>query len=189
MVDTLFWMLIAGGLIWFVAAPQKIEPLQLITHAVLQYLLSLLFWTDYLNSYFTGLLWVFLVLTSLLLFWAPRIPFGRERYVMEMFFRVGQWSLLLGLLVYTVVKSPFSYQMPGGPNQGLIQDGLLFVRPFIKLAGNLLIFTAFFHLILHGSQRWTLRKSLWDLGPIVLYLVLGGFIRFWQVSLETTPLS
>jgi hypothetical protein len=189
MLNILYIGFIAAGLLWFLLAGRKEMPLLVITHSVLQYAFTLISWFFQLNPALSALLLVFLMLSGVLLIWARSLNYSKELISIRMFFSMLQWVVIFAVGVFILTKSPYHYMMPSANWQGHVPAHQLAVHPIIKICGNLLIFTTFFHLILNWGQRWQIRKSILDLLPMVIYLVALILIRVYQAMIFTHPIT
>lgn len=189
MLTLLYLVFIGFCLLWFLLASRKELPLLVATHAILQYAFTLVSWFFQLNYALSALLLVFLMITAILLVWARNLNFSRELVSIRLFFSMLQWVLVFAVGIFILAKSPFQYIVPSSSWHGHIPAHQLSVHPVIKMGGNLMLFTTFFHLILHWGQRWNIKKSLIDLGPIAIYLIAIAALRFYQTSHLTHPFS
>ncbi len=189
MLNFLYIGFISLGLIWFLGASRKEMPLLVIMHTLLQYAFTLICWFFQINTALSALLLIFLMLTGLLLLWARSLNYSKELISIRMFFSMVQWVVILAVGVFILVKSPFHYLIPSSSWHGEMPVHQLAVHPIIKVCGNVLFFTTFFHLILNWGQKWDLRKSFFDLMPLIVYLVCLGLIRAYQNTFFTQPFT
>lgn len=174
---------------WFFASRKEI-PTIILLHALLQYGLSLALWRLTLSPLLGGILLGFLVLSSFLLIWARSLDYSREMHNIRLVFSMLQWAILIGILGFISFKSPYYYASPVSqwpPGSGAQQG--LFLHPSLKFGMNILAFTTFYHLILHWGQKWSLKKSLLDLGPFVIFLVTLAVLRYVQLVTPALPFS
>lgn len=189
LINLLYIGFISLGLIWFLAAGRKEMPMLIIMHTILQYAFTLACWFFQLNTALSGLLLIFLMMTGLLLIWARSLNYSKELVSIRLFFTMLQWVVIFAAGVFVLAKSPYHYQIPSANWQGHMPAHQISVHPVIKICGNLLLFTSFFHLVLGWGQRWEIRKSLLDLSPIVVYLGGLALIRAYQSSFFTHPFT
>ena len=136
-----------------------------------------------------GLLLGFMVISSVLLVWGRNLNYSRELLSIQFFFSISQWTVIASVLIFMAVKSPYYYLMPSSAWSAHINANQLSIHPVIKLCGNVLLFTTFFHLILNWGQKWSLRKSLIDLGPFMIYILLATLLRSFQSNTHAFPFS
>lgn len=190
MLNIAFLVLMLGFLAYWFFAPRKEIPTLILLHAILQYGLTLASWQLQLSSILTGILLSFLILSTFLLIWARSLDYSREMHNIRLVFSVLQWAILISIVGYISFKSPYSYVSPVGqwhpPLAG--QKGIS-LHPMLKFGMNILTFTTFYHLVLHWGQKWTFRKSLIDLGPFIVFLVILAILRYIQVHTPSFPFS
>lgn len=136
-----------------------------------------------------GLLLGFIFLSTVLLIWARGLNYSRELHSIQLFFSVSQWIAIISVGIFISVKSPFYYLLPSSSWHSNLNAHQLSIHPVIKLCGNILVFTTFFHLILNWGQKWSIRKSLVDLGPLIVYFALIIFLKIIQSSGNSFPFS
>ena len=183
---TLFILIILG---YFILSKRKEVPLIVVLHAFFQYVLTLAFWIFNMNGAMAGLLLGFMTISTVLLVWGRYLNYSRELLSIQLFFSISQWAIIGSVLVFMAVKSPYYYLIPSSTLHSHINAHQLSIHPVIKLCGNILLFTTFFHLILNWGQKWSIRKSLVDLGPFLIYLVLAAMLRFFQSFTSAFPIS
>ncbi|MEM7368480.1 MAG: hypothetical protein AAF587_07735 [Bacteroidota bacterium] len=190
MLNTGFFVLTLVYLAYWFFASRKEIPSIILLHALLQYGLTLALWQLKLSPMLTGILLGFLVLTSFLLIWARSLDYSREMHNIRLVFSMLQWAILVGILGFITLKSPYYYASavsqwaPGmSPHQGLL------LHPSVKFGTNILAFTTFYHLILHWGQKWSVKKSLFDLGPFVIFLITLAVLRYVQLHTPSHPFS
>lgn len=189
MLDSLYWLLIVASLIYVFAAPRKEIPLVIVLHGLLQYGMTLAGWTFRLGSLLGSILVSFLFLSSFLLIWARSLNYSKEYHSIRLFFSLAQWTVLIGLLGFIGWDSPYYYLLPSSTLIPGIEAHQLVIHPAVKFGGNFLVFAAFFHLILHWGQKWTPVKTLIDLGPIILYLLLTTGLSYFLSTQTTFPIT
>lgn len=189
MLTSLYLIFITCCLFWLLLAKRKELPLLVVMHAILQYAFTLISWFFQLNYALSAILLVFLMISALLLIWARNLNYSRELVSIRLFFTMLQWVLVIAVGIFMVAKSPFQYIVPSSSWHGHIPAHQLSVHPVIKMGGNVILFTTFFHLVLHWGQSWKVKKSLIDLGPVVLYLMAIAILRFYQASHLSLPFS
>jgi len=175
MLDLLFLIFIVSAVGYLLAAARKEFPLFILLHAVLQYAMLMLIWKGNLPplmaSFGLGFMW----LSSFSLLWARSLNYSRAFKVLRGSLSVVQWAILLGLgltlmggtanaFVYIANSQPFA---PLNPYAHRLQP----IAEATKLLGNLLVFTTFMHIVLQWGQKWSFRKSMLDLGPVLLYFL------------------
>lgn len=174
-----YLLLMAGYLL---VSLQKEFPFVVLLHGIFQYFFTQLVWIHTVDRRMSGLLLLFLVLTTFLLIWARSLNYSTELKSLRTFFRISQWGLLVLIFMVMWVKSPYvlevsTYQLPGQT-----QVGSWSIQPFAKISGNILLFIFTFHLVLGWGSKWTSRQSVLDLGPFLIYslsiLLLHYFIKF-----------
>lgn len=175
-------------LLYFLFSSRKELPMLLVCHALLQYGLSMVLWSFHLSSSLASIIMVFIWISSIMLIWARSLTYGQDLFSIRLFFSVSQWAILLVLILFVCIKSPFYYVFPTAAHGGIPTQKLTF-HPILKLSGNLLIFTTFFHVIVHWGQRWKWTKSLLDLAPIVIYAIMLLVLRNVQIEHAAQPFS
>ncbi|TAE47777.1 MAG: hypothetical protein EAZ89_16960 [Bacteroidetes bacterium] len=173
----LYLIFLTGASAWFLFSPRKETPAFILLHALTQYVFTLALWMSAMDSFFGSLLLGFIVLASFLLIWARSLNYSQELLSVRMFFSVSQWAILLTIVLFAVFKEPYVLQAAPGNDMPDIRLPRVSLHPLIKLSGNLLLFTTFFQVIISWGQRWSYRKSLFDLGPLWLYFFLLGLLR------------
>ncbi|GAB4409955.1 MAG: hypothetical protein OHK0039_13980 [Bacteroidia bacterium] len=189
MVSTVFVLFLVSMSTFVLLAGRKEVPVIVLLHALVQYAFTLAQWAFRLNDYLSGMLLGFIILSSLLLFWGRSMNYSNELHSVRLFFTMGQWVLLLGLVLYMGLKSPYYYVIPSSSWHPDIPMHRLSIQPVLKLGGNLLIFTTFFQLVLHWGQRWPLRRSLADLGPLLLYALGMVILEMLQSARSAIPFT
>ncbi|MEL6674236.1 MAG: hypothetical protein AAFR61_18665 [Bacteroidota bacterium] len=189
MLNFLFVGFIFISALYLFLSPRKEVPLVIILHAFFQYVMTLGFWLVQMNTYFAGMLLGFMVTTSVLLVWARNLNYSKDLLSIRLFFTLTQWTALVAVVIFIVVKSPYYYMVPSSSWQDLVDHQQLSIHPAAKLCGNVLLFTTFFHLVLGWGQRWSASKSFWDLSPLFLYFLLMSFLRIFQQGTEVFPYS
>ena len=189
MLNILFIIFIIGCAVYLVVAPRKEVPLIILLHALFQYAMTLVFWIFHMNTYFAGMLLGFMVLTTFLLIWARGMNYSRELHSIQMFFSLSQWAILIAVIIFISIKSPYFYMFPSSGWNQHINPHQLSIHPAAKLCGNILLFSTFFQLIIGWGRRWTIRKSIIDLGPICIYFAMMGLLRYFQSQVQIFPFS
>ncbi|MDW3645962.1 MAG: hypothetical protein R8P61_02775 [Bacteroidia bacterium] len=189
MLNTLFLLLIAGLVIFLLLSPRKEVPFIVLLHASIQYMMTLIYWLFEMNTYYAGILWCFILFSSLVLIWARGMNYSREMHRVEMFFSVSQWGILIAVLAFIGLNSPYYHMIPSASWSSQIHPSPVSIHPVAKLSGNVLMFTSFFQLILGWGRRWNLRKSVVELGPIILYFVLMGVLRVYEDDAQLFPFT
>lgn len=188
MLNALYIGFICISLLYLLLSPRKEVPLVILLQALLQYVFTLAVWSLQLPGPLGFILWSYMTATTLLLIWGRSLPVSRQWYSVRLFFTVSQWALLLMLAVLVGLRSPYLYTEVGDLS-GAHGGQVLTLHPALKFSGNLILFTSFFHLIMHWGQEWSLRKSLMDLGPVVVYFLLLLFLEMMQASMAVVPFS
>lgn len=160
----------------------------LVCHALLQYGFSMVLWAFHLSGSLASILMVFIWVSSVMLIWARGLNYGQDLFSIRLFFSVSQWAILLVLFLFVSIKSPFYYTFPATVSGHLPVQKLTF-HPILKLSGNLLVFTTFFHVIVHWGQKWKWQKSLLDLSPIVIYAIMLVILRNLRMEHAALPFS
>lgn len=183
MLTALYAGFILLGSLYFLLAPRKGVPTLVLTHALLQYLWTLGIWGLRLSESLTGLIWLVMAISSLLLWWSSRLPYGRSQKNVELFFTMAAWAVLIMMVALISLRSPFVYLES---HEALPAVGL---HPAIRYSGNLMLFLVFLPLVLNHGQYWTLRHSLATLGPGLIYFCMILFLRYLQVELHEAQIS
>ncbi|MDX1908136.1 MAG: hypothetical protein SF053_13960 [Bacteroidia bacterium] len=189
MISFFFSLYITACLWYLFWSPRKEIPLVIVLHALLQYVLTLALWLFYMDSRMTGLLLGYMAATTLLLIWGRQLTYSRELISIRVFFRLTQWVILGGLLIFVLFQNPYVFMEPSEQWAGRLNFQHLTFHPLLKLAGNVLAFTSFFHVILHWGQAWSLRKTWLDLGPLVGYILLMMGVRYLSGDPGPQPFS
>ena len=189
MVNTVFALFSGLLLIYLLFSSRKEVPLMIVLHAAIQYGLALVLWMFRLGPYLAGMLLGFMILSSFLLIWARSLTYSREWQGIRVFFSLAQWAVLLALVIFATVKSPYYYLVPSSSWHPDIPVHRMSIHPAIKLGGNVLLFTTFFQVILHWGQKWDVRKSLVDLGPLLIYFSALIVLRMLHDAQASLPFS
>ncbi|MEZ4827445.1 MAG: hypothetical protein R3C61_14370 [Bacteroidia bacterium] len=189
MINLGYILFIISCLLYFLLSSRKEIPFVVLTHALLQYLLTLFFWLFQMDNPLAGLLLIFIFVSSLLLIWARSLNYSRELHSIQLFFSVTQWMALVSVGIFISLKSPFYYLLPSSAWHSNLSAHQMSIHPVIRLCGNVLLFTTFFHMILNWGSRWSLRKSIVDLSPMVIYFLLIAILRLFQLKTHTIPFS
>jgi hypothetical protein len=189
MLTAAFLTVILFLVTYLLLSPRKEVPMVIVLHAIFQYALTLAFWVFHMNSFMAGLSLGFIVFTTGVLIWARSLNYSPELHTIRLFFTLGQWALLLGVGIFVSVKSPYSYLVPSASWYSHINPQQLSIHPVVKLSANVLLFTTFFQVIGHWGQRWSVRQSLLELGPLFVYVFLVALLRFFQSASYAYPFS
>ena len=146
-------------------------------------------WSLRLSQEMAGVLLGFMVASTLLLIWGSRLVYSRPMFSVSLFISVSQWALLVMLAVLIGLRSPYSYTAPIMEGHPPIGEPSLVIHPVIRLSGNLMLFTIFFHLVSQRREHWTLRQSLLELGPSLVYFCLALFLRYTQAGTPSYPVT
>ena len=175
--------------LYFLFSGWKEIPLLLICYALLQYGLTLVLWGFQLSSGLSSMLMLFIWLSAIMLIWGRSLSYGRDLFSIRLFFSVSQWAILLVLFIFIFLKSPFYYVFPTSELNHNLPIQKLGFHPILKLSGNILVFTTFFHVVLHWGQRWKWTKSLIDLSPMLIYGGILIVLRQMQLESSGMPFS
>ncbi|MEZ4774316.1 MAG: hypothetical protein R3D00_14120 [Bacteroidia bacterium] len=189
MVNIFYTLFIVACLLYFILSSRKEIPFLILVHALFQYLFTLSAWVFQMNNPMAGLLLGFIFASTLLLIWARGLNYSRELLSIHLFFSVSQWMGILAVGLFIFFKSPFYYLMPSSAWHSNLSAHQMSIHPVIKLCGNFFLFTTFFHLILSWGAKWSLRKSLVDLGPLIVYFAIIAVLRIFQAKTQSLPFS
>ncbi len=176
MLDGVYLLFILALTVYLLLSAKKELPIIVVVHAVLQYILTLVMWFTDMSPYLAGVLLAFMVSTTGLLIWGRSLNYSRDHQMIKVFVALGQWTVMVSILLFLMLKSPYSYHfssLGSGNGHSLAYST---IHPFIKLCGNLLLFTTFLQVILSWGTSWSIKQSLRDLGPIVLYFLLTAIL-------------
>lgn len=192
MLDLGYVLFFVGLIVLFYLAPRKEFPLIVLVHGLVQYLFTMLGWYTSIDHRGVGILLMGLVVSTLCLFWGMSLAEREAMYPIRLFFSMTAWTILLILAVFSWVKSPYDYGYLLTGTSAVRSEGIrayLSLHPLIKVGGNLLIFITFLQLALYWRQSWSARKSLLDLLPAGLYVLL--VVGYWasQRDLSALPLT
>lgn len=175
MLDIGYVMYFGGLLAVVLFAAKKEIPLFVVFHSLLQYVFTILGWYGAMDSQGTGLLLMGLIVSTLCLFWGSTLSETQTVFPIQLFFTISSWVILLVLGLFAWIKSPYDYGY-------LLTESLPFheepskqvlpLHPLIKIGGNVLIFMGFLQISLAWRRIWTLQKSLLDLSPLGIYLLM-----------------
>ena len=182
MLSTFYVLFLTALLSWVLVAKRKELPLLVLLHAIFQYVLTLAFWFFQMNADLVGLLLGYIALTSVLLVWARGLNYSKELVSIRLFFSMVQWVVVLAVVVLLMMKSPYTYLVPSSTWQGKISPHQLSLHPMLKVCGNILCFTGFLHFLFGWGQRWNLKKSFFELSPVMLYIVFMAVLRMLQIK-------
>ncbi len=184
-----FTILSIALIIYFFFSERKEIPLVLVLHALLQYGFTMVLWYFKLTPSLSSILVIFLWLSSIMLIWGRSLTFGRDLFSIRLFFSVSQWAILLVLGLFISLKSPFYYVFPTAELNHKLPLQHLTYHPILKLSGNILIFTTFFHVVIHWGQQWKWTKSLIDLLPVMIYAAILLVLRHLKMESIDFPFS
>jgi len=188
MLNALYIGFICISMLYLLGASRKEVPLVILLQALLQYVFTLAVWSLRLPGPLGIILLSYMTGTTLLLIWARSLTVSKQWYSVRLFFTVSQWAMLLMLAVLVSIRSPYLYTDAGDLSGG--HGGqILTLHPALKFGGNLMLFTGFFHLIMHWGQAWSLRRSLLDLGPVLLYCLLLLGLKMMQAANASLPFA
>lgn len=169
MLDLFYVIFLFLLLSYFVASERKEVPFVVIVHALVQYFLTQFFWLNQVTGKMGGLLLLFIILTSVILIWGRHLPYGKELQMVKVFFRVSAWGVFLMAILVAWVKGTYILVQPYTEVGAHYQVGGWEVHPFIKLCGNGSAFIVVLLLIFGWGRNWTLRDSLADFLPFILF--------------------
>lgn len=170
----LFLFLLVG---YFFLSTRKEVPFLVMVYAISQYLMTQFFWMNQVSTRMSGLLLLYITLTSGVLIWGRSLQIGRELNLLKAFFRVSGWSVLLIAVLILWVKGPFALEIPEMSGVVAHVGGWQFL-PVLKLTGNALFFIFVLMLILNWGERVNFRQSLTDYAPFIFYLGIIGMLAF-----------
>lgn len=187
MLTYLFILFIVLGLGYLMWSPRKEVVSLVLLHAFVQYAVTIAFWLFQINTHFTAMLLGFIVSTSLLLLWARTLDYSREWKSVGVFVTLAQWTAVGFVLVLMLLGSPYEQFVPAAAWSGQVGMAHQAIHPSIKLCANLILFTSFFQLIRNWGQRWSLNKSLLELGPLLIYFLILSLLKVFQPFTENSP--
>lgn len=187
MLTALFTIYIVICLLYLIWVPRKEMAMLVILHAFVQYAMTLTLWFFQINSQLTALLLGFMFATSILLLWARNINYSQEWLAVRIFFSLVQWSMIVFIISYLIFQPAYNQFVPSIAWQGKIAAQHLAINPVIKVCGNLILFTSFFQIMLHWGQKWTIKKSLFNLGPMIIYFIIMSLLKIFQSYTENSP--
>lgn len=175
MLDALFVLFIVALVGYVIAAPRKELPLLVVLHAALQYTLLMLIWRGVLPKQVALLGLAFMFISSVSLIWARTLQFSRSNMFFRTSLSIVQWFLVSAMFASVFLGQNNTFVLIANSNPGIAPFSPYPVNETTKLMGNLIIFTTFMQVVLYWGQKWSLRKSLLDLGPSIIYFctVLG----------------
>jgi len=188
MLNALYIGFICISVVYLLGVSRKEVPLVILLHALLQYVFTLAVWSLRLPGPLGIILLSYMTATTLLLIWGRSLTVSKQWYSVRLFFTVSQWALLLMLAVLVGLRSPYLYTNADDLS-GAHGAHILTLHPALKFGGNLMLFIGFFHLIMHWGQIWSLRRSLLDLGPTLLYFLLLLGLEMMQADNASIPFT
>lgn len=169
-------------------ARQKAFALTVLSHAVLQYLYTLLSWKLTLAPGVAIATLGFILATTLLLVWSRKMHFGTNEQRMAITMVNGlQWSFLGALVLFVMLKSPDWYEFSGHSHQGVVMGSYVSLHPFIRMAGNYFLFALFAQVVLRWGLVWKPKDTLVNLGPFAGYVLLVLLLLIRQASFNHHP--
>lgn len=181
MLDLLYSIFLALLLGYFLLSERKELPFTILVHALGQYFATQFFWFNQMTGKMTGLLLLFIILTTGILVWARNLNYGKEFQMVRMFFRVSGWAILAMAVSVAWVKGNYILVASFSEAGAQPHFGGWEIHPFIKICGNGLVFIFTLHLIFGWGQRWSLKQSIADFLPFFLFffwmLILGIFLH------------
>ncbi len=171
MLDLLYLTFLILLLGYFLISERKEIPFVILVHALGQYFVTQFFWLNQMTEKMTGLLLLFMILTSGILVWARSLNYGKEFQMIRMFFRVSGWAILLMAVIVAWVKGNYVLVQPYSQIGVPSHFGGWELHAFIKICGNGLAFIMTLHLVFGWGERWTARASLADFLPFFLFCI------------------
>lgn len=171
MLDLFYFLFLIFLLGYFLLSARKEVPLVICSYALCQYLMTQFLWMNQMSARMSGLLLLFICLTVGVLIWGRSLPVGRELNTLRIFFRVSGWAIVVISLIIVWKKGPFLLELSTGTALPPSSGGWRFL-PALKLSGNALLFTFFILFILNWGERLSIRQSLWDYAPFLLFLTV-----------------
>ncbi len=180
MLDFFYLFYLLSSLAYLFFSPKKEVPLFLLVYGLLQYAITQLWWWPETDGRIAGLLLLFIVLSTGLMLWGKELERDQDRYYATVLMRVGQWLFLVALAVVLGFKRPWVVNESLEPVWENLAEARSWGFPsFAKVGGNLLLFGFWFQVIMGWGESWSWKKSLLDLGPLLLYTVWILLILRW----------
>ena len=189
MLNALFIIFIIACFGYLLVSEKKEVPLIILLHAFIQYIITIGLWLFRMTPSLTGLLLSFIVVSSLLLIWGRGLNYSQELQSIKLLFSMVQWMVIIGLFVFSVFGSPYYHMVPTGNLGSQVPLNTNMIHPVIKLSGNILMFTFFFQVITHWGEKWSFKKSLFDILPIVLLFLLLSILRIFNSTSLNHPFT
>ncbi|MEO0899431.1 MAG: hypothetical protein AAFY71_23675 [Bacteroidota bacterium] len=187
--DLGFILLSISLFLFLLVSGRKEIPLVLICHALVQYGFTMTMWMFNLSGSLGNILMIYLWLTSIMLIWGRGLRIGGDLFSIRLFFSVSQWAVLIVLLLFIFLKTPYYYIFPTNSGGGPFVDRQITFHPVLKLSGNILIFSTIFQVVLHWGQRWKFIRSVLDVGPMIIYLVILIYLKFFRLDMLSQPMT
>ena len=169
-------------------ARKKEFGLLVISHAVLQYVYTLLSWRLQLAPGVALATLGFIVATTMLLIWARRMHIGsNDQKMAQTLVNALQWTFLGALLFFVIIRSPDWYEFSGSNENGAIIGSYVSLHPFIRMSGNYFLFALFAQITIRWGLVWKPRDTLLNLGPFVGYVLLILLLLARQASFNHHP--
>ncbi len=176
MIDALYLIFIVLMVSYFLLDAKKESSSITLIHAVLQFVMTHLFWFGTMDRRMAGLLLLYLVLTSGIFLWVKTLHDDQELDSLRMLFRVAQWGVLVMVAGVVLIQSPYVMSIPDASWPSATTSTWTF-HPLVKMAGNFLLFATLFQLVTGRDRVWTLRESMLDFGAICVFFVGIATIR------------
>ncbi|MFK7971774.1 MAG: hypothetical protein AB8F95_15515 [Bacteroidia bacterium] len=170
-----------------VIARQKVFPLVVISHAVLQYLYTLLSWKLNLAPGVGLATLGFILATTVLLMWGRKMQAGTNEHRMaRVMINTLQWSFLGALVLFIIMRSPDWYEFSGTTHPE-IAGTYVSLHPFIRMAGNYFLFALFVQVVLRWGLVWERKDTLANLAPFIGYVLLVLLLLLRQSTFHHHP--
>jgi uncharacterized MnhB-related membrane protein len=167
---------------------EKPFALLVLSHAVLQYVYTLLSWHLRLGPGVALATLGFILATTLLLIWARKMHYGtNEQRMARTMINTLQWSFLGALILFSMLRSPDWYEFSVHGGHPDVDIGYVSLHPVIKIAGNYFIFALFSQVILRWGLRWKMRESMINIGPFAGYVLLILLLLIRQATFSHHP--
>jgi hypothetical protein len=173
MLDLLFISFILASVVYLLLSPRKEFPLLVLLHTALQYTLTMLVWHGNLPPSIAAISMGCMWAAAIVLVWGRSLNYSYKLKFLKYALSVFQWVIFIGLMVNIFAQDGQILLLTGNSIGGADmsrenQMSQLIIEMF-HFGANILVFTTFLHIVLQWGQRWTIQKSLVDLGPAILY--------------------
>jgi uncharacterized MnhB-related membrane protein len=167
---------------------EKPFALLVLSHAVLQYVYTLLSWHLRLAPGVALATLGFILATTLLLIWARKMLYGtNEQRMARTMINTLQWSFLGALILFSMLRSPDWYEFSAHGGHPGIAGGYVSLHPVIKMAGNYFLFALFAQVVLRWGLTWNRKDSLVNIGPFAGYVLLVLLLLIRQAAFSHHP--